>query len=66
MIHNFTNWLVNLRFTFVFKFLEDAVDTGAGGSGVITLNGTDSSSTNAGEYLITESVYLYNSFILLF
>ena len=34
--------------------LEDAVDTGAGGSGVITLNGTDSSSSNANGRIISE------------
>jgi hypothetical protein len=33
---------------------EDGTDTGAGGAGVITLNGTDSSSTNAGDRIISE------------
>ena len=34
--------------------LEDGVDTGAGGNGVITLNGTDSSSSNANDRIISE------------
>ncbi len=34
--------------------LEDGTDTGAGGNGVITLNGTDSSSTNANDRIISE------------
>ena len=34
--------------------LEDGVDTDAGGYGVITLNGTDSSSTNANDRIISE------------
>jgi len=45
----------------IFKFpdfaaihFEDGTDTGAGGNGVITLNGTDSSSTNANDKIISE------------
>ena len=34
--------------------LEDGVDTGAGGNGIITLNGTDSSSSNANDRIISE------------
>ena len=39
---------------FVGVQLEDAVDTGADGAGVITLNGTDSSSSNANDRIISE------------
>jgi len=39
---------------FVGVQLEDGVDTDAGGYGVIKLNGTDSSSTNANEKIISE------------
>ena len=34
--------------------LEDGIDTGAGGNGIITLNGTDSSSSNANDRIISE------------
>ena len=39
---------------FIGVQLEDGVDTGAGGSGIITLNGTDSSSSNANDRIISE------------
>ena len=39
---------------FVGVELEGATDTGAGGNGIIVLNGTDSSSTNAGDKIISE------------
>jgi len=39
---------------FVGIHLEDGTDTGAGGNGIITLNGTDSSSSNANDRIISE------------
>jgi len=39
---------------FVAIQLEDGIDTGAGGNGIITLNGTDSSSSNANDRIISE------------